>query len=79
MTILSFRSRQERIEARSAEFKAGEMTEAVYRASLYALGLRLDDIDHQVRFNAPISRYDHEEARYDASLKWMEGYLNREK
>lgn len=77
MTILSFRSKQERIEARGAEYKAGEISEAVFRASLYALGLRLDDLDHEVRFYAPISRYDHEEARYQASLDWMERYLNR--
>jgi len=44
---------QERAEARSAEFKAGEMTEPVYRASLFVLGFRGDDISMEVRRNWP--------------------------
>ncbi len=76
MTIISFKERQERIAARAAEHKSGELTEAAFRASLYAMGLRNDDIGHEVRSSSPAPRYDHEEARYDASLAWMEKYLN---
>lgn len=79
MTIISFRERQERIAARAAEHKAGELTEPAFRASLFALGLRNDDISHEVRSSAPAPRYDHEEARYDESLAWMERYLNRDR
>ena len=51
--ILSFRERQERIDARAAEFRAGEMSEEVYRACLFALGMRGRDIDTEVRLNWP--------------------------
>ena len=50
---LSHTERQERIDVRTAEFKAGEMTEAVYRACLYALGMRGEDISTEVRLNWP--------------------------
>ena len=51
--ILSSRERQERIDARTAEFKAGEMSEEVYRACLYALGMRGQDITTEVHLNWP--------------------------
>jgi hypothetical protein len=51
--ILSHTERQERIDARTAEFRAGEMTETVYRACLFALGMRGRDIDIEVRLNWP--------------------------
>jgi molecular chaperone DnaK (HSP70) len=76
MTIISFKERQERIVARAAERQAGELTDATFRASLFALGMRGDDIAMEARHCAPAPPYDHEEARYDASLAWMERYLN---
>lgn len=39
----------DKIEALAVRFQAGEFSETVYRASLYAKGLRGDDIDHIVR------------------------------
>ncbi len=54
---LSHEEIQERAGARSAEFKAGEMTEAVYRASLFALGFRGDDISMEVRRNWPEKKF----------------------
>lgn len=43
----------ERYEARTREFKVGDITEAVYRANLFALGYRGKDIDTEVRLNRP--------------------------
>jgi hypothetical protein len=43
----------ERCEARSDEFKLGLISESVYRASLFALGLRGEDISMEVRRNWP--------------------------
>lgn len=40
---------KDKIEALALRFRAGEFSETVYRASLYANGLRGDDIDHIVR------------------------------
>lgn len=37
----------------SAAYRAGTMSEAVYRASLYALGWRGDDIRVECHLNAP--------------------------
>lgn len=51
--ILSWREREERANARAAEFKAREISEPVFRASLFALRFRGDDIDMAVRANWP--------------------------
>ncbi|HKY85825.1 MAG TPA: hypothetical protein VJL90_03590 [Pseudorhodoplanes sp.] len=40
---------EERIEALAIRFQDGEFSEAVYRASLFALGRRGSDIDEIVR------------------------------
>ena len=50
---LSHTERQERIDARTAEFKAREISEEVYRASLFALGMRGQDITTEVNLNWP--------------------------
>lgn len=50
---LSHRERDERAAARTDEFKSGEITEVVYRASLFALGYRGEDINTEVRLNQP--------------------------
>lgn len=50
---LTWQEREERKEAREAEFKAGEITEPVFRASLFALLYRGDDIEFAVRANWP--------------------------
>lgn len=51
--ILSWQERKERIEARCAEFKAGEISEAVFTASLFALGVRGEAIRTEVKLNWP--------------------------
>jgi len=55
--ILSHREREERAEARAAEFKAGEMNETMFRACLFALRYRGDDIDFAVNANRPESKH----------------------
>jgi len=45
----SWKDTEDRIEALAARFQDGEFSETVYRASLFALRLRGDDIDHIVR------------------------------
>lgn len=51
--ILSAREREERAAARADEFRAGEISEEVFRACLYALRYRGGDIDLMVRENWP--------------------------
>lgn len=51
--ILSAKERDERIKARCEEFKAGEVAEAVFTASLFALGMRGEAIRTEVRLNWP--------------------------
>lgn len=49
---LSWHEREERRAARTDEFKQGVISEEVYRASLFALGYRGDDISMEVRLHA---------------------------
>jgi hypothetical protein len=74
--ILSFSERQERIKARADEYRAREATEASASASLFALRMRGDDITHTLRSNEPPVRFDAEQARYEASIEWLRGFLN---
>lgn len=48
-THQNWKDTADKIEALAARFHAGEFSETVYRASLYAKGLRGDDIDHIVK------------------------------
>lgn len=49
--LLNSREREERAQARADEFRRGEITETVFRASLFALRYRGDDIDFWVNEN----------------------------
>lgn len=51
--ILSHHEREERMEARAAEFKAGWISEPVFRASLFALRMRGDEIEFVVNRYRP--------------------------
>lgn len=75
MTVLSFRERAERIKAREDELRAREMTEDVFRASMFALGLRKDDIIHRLNACRPAPLRDAEEARYERSIEWLRDFL----
>jgi hypothetical protein len=50
---LSHQEREERYAARTDEFKSGLISEDVYRAALFGLNYRSDDIDMNVRQNRP--------------------------
>ena len=50
---LSHEEIKERYEARCAEFKTGEISEAVFAASLFALGYRGQAIRTEVKLNWP--------------------------
>lgn len=49
--ILSWKEREERKQARADEFKAGQISEDTFRACLFALGYRGDDIGFAVNEN----------------------------
>lgn len=51
--ILSWKEREERKQARADEFRAGQISEDTFRACLFALGYRGDDIGFAVRENRP--------------------------
>lgn len=56
----------ERYAARTDEFKSGVISEALYRASLFGLGYRGEDIEMEVRANRPapaVPEYVHVIAR----------------
>jgi hypothetical protein len=48
--------RADKIEALKARYQEGQFTETVFRASLYAIGLRGADIDDIVRDTPPPKR-----------------------
>lgn len=48
---LNWQEIEERKQARTDEYKSGVISEDVYRASLFALGMRGEDISIEVRTN----------------------------
>lgn len=52
----NWRDTEDKIAALAARFRDGEFTEPVYRASLYATGMRGSDIDHIVNRQMEIAR-----------------------
>ena len=72
---MNWRDRQERIEARGAEYRAGSMTQDQFRGYLFGMALRGEDIRHKLHeFSPPVPPQTFEERRLDASRKWLEGY-----
>lgn len=55
--MLDWREREERLEARAAEFRAREISEPVFRAALFALRYRGDEIEFAVNANRPERRH----------------------
>lgn len=53
------RATEEKIEALRARYQEGQFSEIVFRASLYAIGLRGDDISQIVRDTPPPERKSH--------------------
>lgn len=68
----NWRDREELVEARGAEYKAGQMTEAQFRAYLFGMRLRGEDIRHKLHELAPPAPpKTFEEHRLDASREWI--------
>lgn len=68
---LSREERDERRAARIHQFSIGELTEPVFRASMFALGVRMDEIDFLVRMHRPPHTESYEERRLRASREWL--------
>lgn len=73
----TWQDREELVEARGAEYRAGAMTEDQFRAYLFAMRYRGEDIRHRMNdFTPPPPAPDFEERRREASRLWLEGYHN---
>lgn len=68
---LSREEREERKLARIDQFKSGDLTEAVFRASMFALGQRMDEIDFLVHLHQPPKPEHYEVRRMEASREWL--------
>lgn len=71
----SWREREDLIEARGAEYRAGLMTDIQFRAYLFGMKLRGEDIRHRLAdFAPPAPAPSYEEQRMEASRQWMADY-----
>lgn len=68
---LSREEREERRQARIEQFKIGELTEPVFRASMFALGIRMDEVDFLANMHRPPAPENYEERRMEASREWL--------
>lgn len=76
--MIGWRERQERIAARGAEYRAGSMTEDQFRAYLFSMRMRREDIRLEMgAWAPPAPKQTFEECRLEASRLWLKGYLNR--
>lgn len=72
---LTWRDRQDRVEARGAEYRAGAMSEEQFFAYLFSMGLRGEDIRSKLRDYAPAAPgLTYEDARLEASRQWLKEY-----
>lgn len=66
--MIGWKERQERVEARGAEYRAGAMTEAQFSAYLFAMRYRGEDIRHELgNYAPPAPGQTFEERRLEAS------------
>lgn len=73
--MLSWRDREERVAARGAEYRAGQVTEAQFSAYLFSMRLRGEDISHKLREYAPPKPpQTFEELRLEVSHQWIRDY-----
>lgn len=71
----TWQEREELIEARGAEYRAGEMTEDQFRAYLFSMRYRGQDIRHRMNDFTPAPRPpDFEELREQASRAWLRSW-----
>lgn len=68
----SWRDREELVAARGAEYKAGAMSEEQFRAYLFGMRYRGEDVRHELRMHAPPApRKSFEERRLELSHEWL--------
>lgn len=68
----NWRDREELVEARGAEYKAGTMSEEQFRAYLFSMRYRGEDIRHRMLDFAPAPLpKTFEEHRLEASREWL--------
>lgn len=73
--MISWKERQDRIEARGAEHRAGELSEAMFAAYLFSMRERGEDLRNKLRDYAPAAPgLTYEDARLEESRRWLERY-----
>ena len=76
--VLTWRDRQDRIEARGDEYRAGAMTDEQFRAYLFGMRQRGEDIRHTMNeYAPPAPGPTFEDRRLESSRQWMKSYVNR--
>jgi hypothetical protein len=76
--MLTWKERQERIEARGSEYRAGAMSEDQFRAYLFSMRVRGEDIRHKLNEHAPPAPSPtFEDHRIEASQQWIRSYHGR--
>lgn len=78
--MIGWRERQERIAARGAEYRAGSMTEDQFRAYLFSMRVRGEDIRLEMgSWAPPVPQQTFEERRLEASSLWLRRHLDAKK
>jgi hypothetical protein len=76
--MLTWKERQERVEARGAEYRAGAMSEDQFSAYLFSMRYRGEDIRHKLNEHAPPAPAPtFEERRLEVSREWIRSYHGR--
>lgn len=77
--MIGWKERQERIEARGAEHRAGAMSQDQFRAYLFGMRERGEDIRHKLNEHAPPAPGPtFEDDRLAASHAWIRSYNGRQ-
>jgi hypothetical protein len=79
MNMRTWAEREELVEARGAEYRAGAMTEEQFRAYLFGMRYRGEDIRSRVLdFQPPPPVPSFEDRREAASRHWLENWKKRQ-
>jgi len=78
VTMRTWQEREELVEARGAEYRVGVMSEDQFRAYLFAMRCRGEDIRHRMAdFTPVLAPKTFEEHRLDTSHEWLRRYHGR--
>lgn len=78
--MIDWRERKELIEARGAEYRAGEMSEEMFRAYLFCMRYRGEDLRLEMgAWAPPPPAKTFEEHRLVVSREWIKEYLCRKR